>query len=253
MAKHLSENAVLKPKAGVDYKLVKLSAQEGFLLSRIQGRTSVRELYQISTFDRAVTATLLKNLADKRVIEIIDENIPEESENSRIATLLPKRDYGNFIFSLIDMSEEVDLPVELRKEIIYLYDRLDDLTYYELFGLADNAAPDEIRQTFLRLSKLFHPDNYFRKELGNFREKLNAIFALMMRANQVFQNPADVIEYRRVMIEQGRIVKREDDVLESPLSPSAKAASWRKTKNDAAPTTPCASASARAANSTKPE
>lgn len=216
MAKHLSENSILIPKPGVDFRLVKLTAQEGFLLSRIQGRTPVRELYQLSTFDRTVTATLIKNLADKRVIEIIEESIPEETENSRLSKLLPKRDYGNFIFSLIDMSEEVELPVELRKEILFLYDRLDDLTYYELFGLPDNAPPEEIRQTFLRLSKIFHPDNYFRKELGSFREKLNAIFALMMRANQVFQNPADVIEYRRVMIEQGRIVKREEDVLETP-------------------------------------
>ncbi|HLK39466.1 MAG TPA: DnaJ domain-containing protein [Polyangiaceae bacterium] len=38
---------------------------------------------------------------------------------------------------------------------------LDDLTYYELFGLTVDASADDVRSAFHAFCEIFHPDRYF--------------------------------------------------------------------------------------------
>jgi DnaJ-class molecular chaperone len=52
---------------------------------------------------------------------------------------------------------------------------LDDLTYYELFGLSPGAEPDAVRAAFHAFSDAFHPDRHITRPEEE-REGLSTIF-----------------------------------------------------------------------------
>ncbi|HXX70539.1 MAG TPA: DnaJ domain-containing protein [Polyangiaceae bacterium] len=54
-------------------------------------------------------------------------------------------------------------------------DVLDQLTYYELFGIAVEATPDEVRTAFHRFCDTFHPDRHSGRTQAE-REAVSKIF-----------------------------------------------------------------------------
>jgi DnaJ-class molecular chaperone len=52
---------------------------------------------------------------------------------------------------------------------------LDELTYYELFGIASEASPDEVREAFHEFCDTFHPDRHIARSLDE-RQALSTIF-----------------------------------------------------------------------------
>jgi DnaJ-class molecular chaperone len=69
-------------------------------------------------------------------------------------------------------------PVVMAKsgETIFAWLRvLEDLTYYELFGIASEAAVDEVRKAFHEFCDTFHPDRHVARSADE-RLALSAIF-----------------------------------------------------------------------------
>ncbi len=52
---------------------------------------------------------------------------------------------------------------------------LDELTYYELFGIASEASPDEVRSAFHEFCDTFHPDRHVTRHFEE-RQAVSAIF-----------------------------------------------------------------------------
>jgi curved DNA-binding protein CbpA len=52
---------------------------------------------------------------------------------------------------------------------------LDELTYYELFGVAYSASPDDLRAAFHVFCDTFHPDRHVARP-GDEREAISTIF-----------------------------------------------------------------------------
>src|SRR5580693_6561892 len=57
---------------------------------------------------------------------------------------------------------------------------LDELTYYELFGLRQGATPDEVREAFHVFCDVFHPDRH----LGRPAEERQAVSSIFMRGTE---------------------------------------------------------------------
>jgi DnaJ-domain-containing protein 1 len=77
-----------------------------------------------------------------------------------------------------------DLPVETKRRIFRLYRRLRKLAPHELLGVPEDADKAAVKRAFAAASKELHPDRYFGKDLGSFREKLAKIFARVTEAVQ---------------------------------------------------------------------
>lgn len=54
-------------------------------------------------------------------------------------------------------------------------DVLDQLTYYELFGISPDAAPDDVRAAFHRFCDVFHPDRHLTRTSSE-RDAISKIF-----------------------------------------------------------------------------
>src|SRR5579862_721379 len=61
-------------------------------------------------------------------------------------------------------------------ELIFAWERvLDDLTYYELFGIPSEASADEVRAAFHEFCDTFHPDRHVARSPDE-RRALSSIF-----------------------------------------------------------------------------
>lgn len=64
---------------------------------------------------------------------------------------------------------------ESQKAIFAWLKVLDELTYYELFGIASEASTDEVREAFHEFCDAFHPDRHIGRSL-NERHAIATIF-----------------------------------------------------------------------------
>ena len=94
-----------------------------------------------------------------------------------------------------ELEEAVDLPIERRKQILDLYYRLPKLDYYEALGLSYGAEKKQIRTAYFALSRAFHPDSMFRKELGSFKAKMSTVFQYLTEAYETLGKKKTRDEY----------------------------------------------------------
>jgi curved DNA-binding protein CbpA len=94
-----------------------------------------------------------------------------------------------------ELDEQVDLPRERRQQILDLYYRLSKFDYYEALGLSMDADKKQIRSAYFALSKAFHPDSMFRKELGSYKAKMSAVFQYLTEAYETLSKKKPREEY----------------------------------------------------------
>ena len=86
-------------------------------------------------------------------------------------------------------SDRVDLTEEEQKRILCFHATLDTLTLHELLQVERGAPDQEIKRAYFRVSRDFHPDRYFRRDLGAFQKKIEAIFNKINKAYEVLADP----------------------------------------------------------------
>jgi curved DNA-binding protein CbpA len=94
-----------------------------------------------------------------------------------------------------ELEEDVDLPLERRKQVLDLFYRLSDIDYYEALGVPYRADKKAIRSAYFSLSKAFHPDSMFRKNLGTFKAKMEAVFRFLTEAYETLGKQKNRDEY----------------------------------------------------------
>lgn len=100
----------------------------------------------------------------------------------------------------IDISSEllemdVDLEVPFRRELVALSRQVDDINYYEFYGISPDADAAEIKKSYFSLSKRYHPDKHFGGELGPFKEMLEEVFQHITRAYRILTDEERRREY----------------------------------------------------------
>jgi len=210
----------------LDFKQLKLTPTEGFILSRIDGRASYDEVCRISSLGREETLAILRKLKTERIILGPGETVPapaprkthrslrspspdyhpktpppvvvtdqmlrqaqersggkSDQEQAAPMSMLERLDDGGPV-DPGDLVEGSDLSDETKKRILRLHRRMRKLSAHELLGVAKDADSAAIKRAFGAASKELHPDRYFGKDLGNFREKLAKIFNRITEAVQ---------------------------------------------------------------------
>jgi len=82
-------------------------------------------------------------------------------------------------------NDGIDMALDRRKRIDELYVAIDLLDHYSVLGISQKASKVEIRSAYFELSKVFHPDTSFRKNVGNYRTKMETIFKRLTEAYDV--------------------------------------------------------------------
>lgn len=192
---------------GVDVLSLPLSALEGFVLSRIDGRAPTKEILAVTGLPEEQVVQILERLRGLGAVRWKGEAslppnpavqmghaapIPAAPQRpdrpsstaptsfppavpfvTRSPTPIPSR------YPLSELAEDCDLPLERRRQLLDLFYRLSELDYYEALEIPYDADKKAVRSAYFALSKTFHPDTFFRKNLGSFKAKMEAVFKFL--------------------------------------------------------------------------
>lgn len=108
--------------------------------------------------------------------------VPEKSAKKPRVTPNYPIPLQDFEFQPELLAIETPLGDELRRELICLHEQLDEMSYYDLFGLKMGAKRKEIKKAYFRLSKRHHPDKFFRQDLGRLGSMQETVFKELSNA-----------------------------------------------------------------------
>jgi curved DNA-binding protein CbpA len=194
-----------------DPTALEIDPSEGFLLSRIDGRTPWRVLREMGAMSPEEVDLCLEGWIARGIVRVDDDASEREASRERqrrereaaqrkartesaseAADALPTElDEGQ-----IDPSLDIDEKIQRR---ILEFELNLRQPYHEILGVAFNADAKQIKKAYFKLSKEFHPDRFFRKQIGGYAERLDRIFKKATEAYELLSDPATRAEMEKSM------------------------------------------------------
>jgi len=136
---------------------VEFTPQDKKILSLIDGKRTIKQVIEDSWLNSFEAMKILYLLWS---IGIVTEKKVEGAAISLDELLKP-----------VTEGEEI-----LKKRVADLHKRLPTMDRFELLGLDKAASLEEIKRSYYRLAREFHPDRFFDSEEGELKDKLSVIF-----------------------------------------------------------------------------
>jgi len=172
-----------------------LSPEEGFLLSRIDGHTSQALLSELAGLPQEQVDGCLKRWLREGVVTFRVAGPPAKGpRNGAVASPPPPREAPAAEAPAID--PDLDISAEQQKEILAFQSRLER-PYHEILGVPADADTRAIKRAYFALSKEFHPDRYFRREIGPFQPMIERVFRKIVEAYELLSDPTVRAEIER--------------------------------------------------------
>jgi curved DNA-binding protein CbpA len=216
--------------AHVDVRTFRLDATDGFLLSRIDGRSGPKDLARDTGLPEFQVDKTLEKLAKLGVIEIVDPSAPAAAPpppppQPRDRTQLPQ--FGSIgsapKYDPQELEEDVELSLDQKKRVLDMFYRLEDLDHYTLLGIGKEADKKTIKRAYFELASLMHPDRYFKKKIGSFKPKMEALFGRITEAHDSLVDPAKRQDYD-AYLDEVATTKGMEAMLERAVEESRRAA-----------------------------
>ena len=194
-------SVVPQASADCDLERVTLTPAEAFLLSRVDGRTSWSLLRELGGMAAEEVDACLRRLAEEGIV-ILETPKAEEPPPRAAATAhepAPRPAGPGRLSQRPDdprLDPSLDIPVAAQREVLAFEAGLDR-PYHEILGVAPDAGLPELRRAYFSLSKEFHPDRYFRRELGPFAERIQRVFRRIAEAFELLSDPSARKEMER--------------------------------------------------------
>ena len=198
-----SEARVPRLAPGCDPARLPLSPAEGYLLSRIDGSTPWRLLREIGGLTPDAVDRCLERWIAEGVLLVADgapgpngaakaagKASPAGPASSRAAAPAA----GARLEDAIDKS--LELSPEAQRRILAFEAQLER-PYHEILGVPADADAKTVKRAYFELSKEYHPDRYFRKQIGGYGERLDRIFRKVLEAYELLADPMTRAEMQR--------------------------------------------------------
>ena len=218
------------------FQRLSLNAVDACVLTRVDGRTSVREIMRSALLPVDEVQSSLFSLFNTGVIEhvsgatgrwarvelpappaaepappaavVLTRGPDSEAEDAARPLPLPDLPDDTGPMPALPPRGEPAVPPPaaaareaedraLRREISQMRAALGVSTYFELLGIGGDAGDVEVRDAYFRVAKRFHPDRHHDPGLGDLRGALEAIFAYLGEAYEVLRSPRLRARYER--------------------------------------------------------
>jgi len=147
-----------------------LSPEQGFILSRVTEGMLMAELKSVLPWAEQEADAHLQDLIRKGAL-VLEHAVAKEQP--------------------FESLENGDLDPSFVNELNQRWECVKTHNPFEILDLARNASDLDVRTQYLALSKNFHPDRFFKKNLGSYAERLNLVFAEINKAYRSIKNPHD--------------------------------------------------------------
>ena len=207
---------VLRLVPEVDYKKLPLNPVEGSVFLKIDGKLSDEEIARATGFHIETVQKALDRLVELGAAASIDK---AKEQTERVVKAAAGLALGGNLgkgqgYDARVLQEEVDLALDKRKVILDAYARLDRLNFYELLGLHNLVDKKEVKAAYYAVAPDFHPDKFFKRSLGSYKAKIEAIFARLTLAHDTLSSKQRRAEYDEYLAQQ-EIGRRAAGLLES--------------------------------------
>jgi tetratricopeptide (TPR) repeat protein len=183
-----NRSEVPRLREGIDLTKLKLSVEEGYIASRIDGHLSIGDIANIIGKPKPETEMILQKLARAGIIQFGDveaRSVPPRPTSDGEGE---EFDYGKFIFPPALMGENVDLNDDEKKRIIFFHQNLDLWTFYEILRVKRKDDEKAIKRAYFQRSKEWHPDRFVRGKLGSFKRMIDDIYKQIKTAHEVLSD-----------------------------------------------------------------
>jgi tetratricopeptide (TPR) repeat protein len=216
--------------AHVDVRQFKLDAMDGFLLTRIDGRLGKKQLAQDTGLPEFQVEKTLEKLQKLGVVEIVDPSAPAAALPPPAAPVRDRTQLPQFASIGLDpkydpkeLEENVELSADQKKRVLDMFYRLDDLDHYTLLGVGKEADKKTVKRSYFELASVMHPDRYFKKNLGSFKSKMEALFGRITEAHDILVDAARRLDYD-AYLDEVATTKGMEAMFERALEETRKAA-----------------------------
>lgn len=151
----------------IDVKTLPLRPEEAFVLSRVDGQSSAKDI----EFSTGLTAEQVDAALD-RLFELT------AISGWREVPVATNPDDEGFV-----AVPDLDISPAEQLRIWRLWKKVDRCNHYELLGVPRSAPRDQIKAAYFEQVAAFHPDKHFGKKLGTYKERFETIFQRLTLAH----------------------------------------------------------------------
>ena len=227
---HLSED--------VDPTSLPINPFQGFILSRIDGQTTLQDIADSTSATLEQVVELMNLLEGIHAISWVEPPVlrpptsPPQKRRKKLLTKSTKppppkpesdskavepdpletEDASRPTHDQTDLDEDVELDEDRRQLILDMHSNLEHLDYYALLGVSRDAEKKEIRAEYFRLSKQFHPDTLFGKRLGSYKARMETVFKKLTDAYETLSKKKKRKKYDEYLQVSERLAGVEEDL-----------------------------------------
>jgi tetratricopeptide (TPR) repeat protein len=182
---------VLPADALLRFQNMMLTPADGYVLSRVDGEMTAREVLQVTPFppeeaDKSLFCLLCTGALEYKPAEAAPPRRPappprrEPAPKPAVAPPPPP--------PATQESAQRGLSAR-RREVLDKFAGLKTKTHFEVLEIEPDAGPDEVKAAYFRLAKRFHPDAHHREAvLEDIKDKLETIFIRLGEAHEALRN-----------------------------------------------------------------
>ncbi len=195
---------------------VSLTPHEGFVLSRVDGQSSVRDVLAVTPLPEEETLRCLYALISAGFLEF----------GAKGRDLTPSKPFRRvFEMPLLFSSESAPTRApeaesaataeekRIRQEILAKHESLSGSTFYDCLGVKPMAKDSEIRRAYLSLVKKYHPDRHGSENVRDLHLLLHEILAKATEAYEALYSPTT----RRCYDQSLRTEAPRGEVMAAPI------------------------------------
>ncbi|MEM6730882.1 MAG: DnaJ domain-containing protein, partial [Myxococcota bacterium] len=168
---------------GVNFAGLNLTAADGFLLSRIDGATTADDLCHLVGQSPEEMTESLYNL--ERLGVLVWSGNPPPAPKPE-GPPFPVRAEIEAELTDVDF-DAIDIDYTTLASVLEMEARLK-VDHWHALNLSGEPSRSVVKKAFFALSKKYHPDRFFGKDLGPYKQRLERVFTGLKGAYDVLSN-----------------------------------------------------------------
>ncbi|MEI9949702.1 MAG: DnaJ domain-containing protein [Pseudomonadota bacterium] len=197
--------------SGVNLRDLPIGPAEAFVLSRVEGSSTEADLVTSTGLSPEEITSIVARLVLLGALEFADRS------SMLSATQSSTHRSGSHSIPLAARSDGAsELTLEQQQRLLDFDRRASSLDHYQLLGIDPSADAKAIRAAYYELVRVYHPDRYFGKQLGDFEGPLLRVFGKFSEAYEVLHRAESRLEYDRYLGARQRTLDFDRYFQESP-------------------------------------
>ena len=184
------------------FQKITLSPADGYILSRIDGTLSAREVMQVIPMVPEDTIKGLFGLLCTGIIEYLPLPpktprpefrpaplpVPPEPPREAVPSVQPPPAPAPVVMAPPRVSALTPEQEARRKEVVETFEGLAAKNHFEALGISRASGEPQVKEAYFKLARRFHPDTHHDPALADLRDKIEAIFIRLGEAYEVLRD-----------------------------------------------------------------